>query len=119
MADCVSRVAGVTFQHRYPHNLTRLQQRLDGGETIPVALQHEPDNEYDANAIGVYANGEGKVGHLPRAVAKVVVQYIDEVGRAGRVCRCGRQHHTTADGHVGAHMARLSRFPAARRRCRL
>jgi HIRAN domain len=44
----------------------------DGGQAeVDVVLLPEPENEHDANAIGVYTRA-GQVGHVPRRVAAVL-----------------------------------------------
>lgn len=46
----------------------------------PLVLVREPLNEFDRNAIAVWAQGR-KIGFIPKAQNKVLAQFIDQSGR--------------------------------------
>lgn len=73
--DYQIKVAGVKFR----------QSELDElyGEDwneLQVALQQEPENKYDPNAIAIYAGTEGpiQIGYIPATVAVPLNQMINE-----------------------------------------
>ena len=44
----------------------------------PITIVREPDNEYDANAIAVYAHGaRNKAGYVPKGLAKRLARLLD------------------------------------------
>jgi len=74
----------------------------------PLILRREPNNPYDANAVGAYATVGGKlrqVGHVPRHVALSLAYVADD--RAMGIRMIG-----SIEG--GAGQVRTPRFPAAR-----
>lgn len=71
-ATFTAKLVGSTFTERYPHNILELADKPDA----PLALVHNPDNEYDSNAVEVRYLGE-LLGHLPRAAAARVAEQID------------------------------------------
>lgn len=75
------KAVGVSFHPDYPENLHRLRDEFGfAGGDGEVSLIREPDNEYDPNAIAVFANGE-VVGHVPKTVAQFVGPMIDDGAR--------------------------------------
>lgn len=46
----------------------------------PVTLVREPDNQYDSNAVQVWARGT-HVGYVPRTQNAVLAKFIDEHGK--------------------------------------
>ena len=73
-----TKVAGVTFGNRQKaiEHLSRYSS-----ESISISLVRERDNQYDRNAVAVYAAVEGKgrycMGHLPRALAAFIAPLMD------------------------------------------
>ena len=65
----------------------------DGRRTFTAALKHEPNNPYDANAVGVWSSA-GKVGHLARDDAVVYRDVLDSVARKGYDGLACRAHLT-------------------------
>lgn len=58
---------------------------LDDSDDLPwftAVLVREPDNEYDANAIGVWSP-QGKIGHLSRDNALLYQDVLLEIERRG------------------------------------
>lgn len=70
----VCRVAGVTFDNRQ-----EVIQRLHGDE--PCRIVPEPENQYDANALAVYAAEHdgtiSHVGYVPRDLAAIIAPMLD------------------------------------------
>lgn len=64
-----TKAVGVTFENRQD-----VVEQLVAGQA--VALQREPDNEYDANAIAVLADGQ-QIGYLKRNIARHLAPNFD------------------------------------------
>lgn len=64
--------------------------RTDAREGALAELRPEPDNPYDAGAVGVYIGGL-KVGHLSREDARTYRSLIDEVIAAQGIASCCAQ----------------------------
>jgi hypothetical protein len=62
------QIVGETF---YLAAIKAATRRVPPGSRLPAVLIAEPDNPYDANAVGVYLNGQ-RVGHLAREIAPAV-----------------------------------------------
>lgn len=78
----IFRVAGVTFAPGYPQNLLdarpAVEEAAARGESLPVVLIRNPENQYDANAIEVHVPGAiGMVGHMPAHLAAIVAPKMD------------------------------------------
>ncbi len=79
-----TKVVGVTFGDNYPDDLHALSDlyALPGQEEIAAVLIREPDNEYDANAIGVHIPSLGRercqIGHIPRNLARRLAPELDD-----------------------------------------
>lgn len=56
---------------KFYRGASRLVEHLKGGED--VLLVREPSNQYDPNAVAVYA----KIGHIDRSNAAILVDLID------------------------------------------
>lgn len=78
LADVFStQVVGVSFIDGYPHNLLDMQsERMATPGTMWLTLKREPDNVYDANAIGVWWN-DAKIGHLNKVIAFRMAPELD------------------------------------------
>jgi hypothetical protein len=48
-------------------------------ENHPVTLVREPRNQYDANAVAIWADGR-KVGYVPKKQNKALAAFIDQAG---------------------------------------
>ena len=62
----------VVGESHYQRTLRDLDAgRRDRGEEVHfrVFLWPEPENRYDSNAVAVYAEGHGVIGHIPRVNA--------------------------------------------------
>lgn len=70
-----TKVVGVSFIEDYPQNIFRLSQRYASGESV-VALERDPNNQYDNNAIKVVIDNE-MVGHIPAMLAKSIAPEMD------------------------------------------
>lgn len=55
------KVVGVSFENRQEI----LEKLYYAGKDIPVAMEPEPENEHDNNAIAVWCKF-GKIGYVPR-----------------------------------------------------
>lgn len=73
-----TKVAGVTFGNRQ-RAIEHLA--LYAPETVSIRLVREQGNEYDRNAVAVYAAVEGKgayhMGYLPRALSAFIAPLMD------------------------------------------
>ena len=73
-----TKVAGVTYGKRQKaiEHLSRY-----AAEDVSIQLVRERDNEFDSNAVAVYATVSGKgsycMGYLPRALAAFVAPLMD------------------------------------------
>lgn len=69
-----AKVVGMSFVDDYPANVREL------AADATLMLRHNPDNEYDDNAIEVLHDGR-MIGHLPRtAAARVATEVRDGTG---------------------------------------
>jgi hypothetical protein len=72
-----TQVVGVSFIDGYPHNLLDMQSyRMANPGTMWLTLKREPENPYDANAIGVWWDGH-KIGHLNKVIAYRMAPELD------------------------------------------
>lgn len=75
-----AKLAGVTFAPDYPRNLRALLA-LAGGDEPRIILRHNPNNQYDANAVEVravrYTGETVMLGHLPAALAARIAPELD------------------------------------------
>lgn len=74
-----TKVVGVTKKNECDE---RIQELLDSisdyaYDGMPLELEHEPNNEYDPNAIKVYCDGD-HIGYLSREMAETIVDAVDE-----------------------------------------
>ena len=73
-----TKVAGVTYGNRQKA-IAHLTQYAP--ESISIRLEREQGNQYDRNAVAVYAAVEGKgsyhMGYLPKALASFIAPLID------------------------------------------
>ena len=84
-----SRPVDVVGESHYQDCLRQLDQgRLSTGETVAFTgiLVPEPENPYDPNAVAIYGNESGKLGHLSR---KNAVRYRPVVAALRRRDRLG------------------------------
>lgn len=72
----VAKVVGVTFIDAYPGNLNRIEQRL-AGEEVCAGLVRDPANVHDGNAIQVWIDGEGMIGHIAREHSARIAPLLD------------------------------------------
>jgi len=75
-------LVGMTFTEGYPANLIEIDQvhprsSYDKKIDVPVILEREPDNKFDANAIAVLHNGV-KLGHVDRTTASFLAPKLDK-----------------------------------------
>ena len=70
-----TRVVGVSFISDYPQNIFRISTKYATGESS-VALERDPQNKFDPNAIKVIIDDE-MVGHLPALIAREISKEID------------------------------------------
>jgi len=83
-----TKVAGVTYGKRQKaiEHLTRYAP-----EAVSIRLEREQGNEYDRNAVAVYAAVEGKgayhMGYLPRALAAFIAPLMDAGKAVGAMFR--------------------------------
>lgn len=86
-------VAGVTFEGR-PAILARVYDYQEAGGIVSVALEREPSNRYDENAIKVLASlGTGAQEHINYVPKQTAIYYkYEALPTAGnlRVARYGR-----------------------------
>lgn len=81
-----TKVAGVTFDN--PDGSSRQEHIRKCKEGDQLFLLHDPENEYDNNAVIVYRSERtwwgneryGQIGFLGRHVAPQVVEHIEEYG---------------------------------------
>jgi hypothetical protein len=73
-----TKVAGVTFGNRQKA-VQHLAQYAP--EMVSIRLEREQGNEYDKNAVAVYAAVEGRgayhMGYLPKALAALIAPLLD------------------------------------------
>ena len=65
------QVAGVFYALGDPPRLG-----IQAGDQL--TLRRDPANQYDGNAVGLYASCGTRVGYLPRAIAADLAQFLDE-----------------------------------------
>lgn len=75
MNDKPQRYAVVGMKHRKAEELVA---SLPHGE--PITLVREPDNQFDRNAVQVWARGR-HVGYVPKTQNAVLAQFIDAMGK--------------------------------------
>jgi hypothetical protein len=83
------QIVGETF---YLAAIKAATRRVPPGSRLPAVLIAEPDNPHDANAVGVYLNGQ-RVGHQAREIAPAVRAALAKFAAAndGRPPACPAQ----------------------------
>ena len=85
LMECL--VAGTT----HVRNVEKRTERLSPGDTL--TLLRDPDNEYDPQAIGVFVNGNVRVGWIPQDRNDVISRLMD----AGKVVYAKLQSRETTE----------------------
>jgi hypothetical protein len=90
MRHFFASVAGESYRNDDGTSRQAIIQRCEVGELL--ALEHEPDNPHDVNAIRVLRRAGGQIGYLPREIAGEVISrapkgwryhaFVAGVGRA-------------------------------------
>jgi len=83
-----TKVAGVAFGSR---QLALEHLAMYAPESISIHLEREPGNEYDKNAVAVYAAVEGSgsfcVGYLPKTLSALIAPLLDAGKAVGALFR--------------------------------
>ena len=74
-----SQSSGEILQTFLAYRLSDVAEKMALGIAIgnPLRLQHEPSNQYDANAVKVFW-GEQNIGYLPKDMAALIVAEVPE-----------------------------------------
>lgn len=72
------KIAVIVVGWQYRNGDGQLRQKIIPKlkKGLPVWLRREPENEWDRNAVAVYAS-IGQVGYVPRDVATVLAKVLD------------------------------------------